>query len=417
MTKNFNIEKLYQIIFFLINPILGFISSLYYLLKTDKKLNILSISLSISLIFIYFPIMYDTSSNFYVSESLKVDSFFERNFYNNFIVYIQTNLYLEYMTVIFLLTTFILFIWFYVFDYYKKSTSDNKTMILLTIFVFSSIIYRNILDLNRFYFAISIIFILFFIVNIKKTNINIILELFILLLAIYIHSAVALIVIFYYLSKVKINRYLYLIYFFTMLFFTVFNELLLSSVIPYIVLIDESLADKMDIYTSSTSAWGNGGMRILLLLLRVVELPLILLLLSLAFYLLKKNKDSSESRFLLLFGPSIFPFIPYITFYERFSITFFLFCSFIVYKLILSYKKNLILYTILFLFLLRNLLINFGLYGMIFTSDYSNVLPDQDKKIQMISKLFYYPTPLLAWIENNGYSNFYIKKESLRGRN
>ncbi|MDI9694251.1 hypothetical protein QM268_18205, partial [Acinetobacter baumannii] len=58
--------KRYNIINFCftsINPILGFFSSLYSILKLKDASLFFSISLA--LICIYFPIMYDTSVNFY----------------------------------------------------------------------------------------------------------------------------------------------------------------------------------------------------------------------------------------------------------------------------------------------------------------------------------------------------------------
>ncbi|MER1759786.1 hypothetical protein, partial [Proteus mirabilis] len=72
---------------FLINPFLSFIYSLFIFIKKGNKISIF-FSLSLSLILIYFPIMYDTSNHFYYilnnKENLNID-FQENIFFNSYI--------------------------------------------------------------------------------------------------------------------------------------------------------------------------------------------------------------------------------------------------------------------------------------------------------------------------------------------
>ena len=69
------------------------------------------------------------------------------------------------------------------------------------------------------------------------------------------------------------------------------------------------------------------------------------------------------------------------------------------------------------LFIFRFLIYNILIYGAIYTSRYNSVLPNEEKKIEMSMKPIFYPTILLLNIGEYGYSNQYIKDNSLRGKN
>ena len=104
------------------------------------------------------------------------------------------------------------------------------------------------------------------------------------------------------------------------------------------------------------------------------------------------------------------------TLYNRFSIALFLLSAFVIYMSILQNKRNdYILILILILIILRFFFVNFIWYGTVFTTEYNHVLPNHTKKIDMLYKPLYFPTPILLDVETYGYSNTYIYNESMRG--
>lgn len=70
--KNITLNKInfIGVLFFLINPLISLFYSLVFFIK--KQECVLALSLTISLIFIYQPLMYDTSSNFFLTYIMKL---------------------------------------------------------------------------------------------------------------------------------------------------------------------------------------------------------------------------------------------------------------------------------------------------------------------------------------------------------
>jgi len=413
----FKIEYLFQFIAFILNPFLGLLSSLYYMFKKDRFVNAFTASLSISLIFIYLPIMYDCSSRFYLYFYQQKSSFLEINLYNKIIIFLHQLFHIEYMSVIYLYTTFIFYIWFFIFKYYKKYADSNKIILLMMIYFISSILYRNIMDLERFYLAVSILLLTIFIVEYKIIKMKALTILTIFFTSTLIHTGAFLLLPIFFISKINLNIKLLAILPILALVFSTNSYYYLSLLLdtPVFTLIDGQTMHLMKAYIDPNSIWGSKNMRYSLVFLRYIELPLMFLIYYKGLILLK-NKDSLAIRMVLLLMILAIVFLPYVTLYERFSTTFFIFSIFIIYPVILKKKQDLLLYIILILFIIRFLFINYHIYGMIFTEKYNNVLPNENKKIEMILKPFYYPSVLLLWIDTNGYSDSYIRRESRRGK-
>ena len=417
MNKLFKTEGILQFILFLINPFLGLLSSLYYMFKKSSSFNALSAALSLSLIFIYLPIMYDSSSRFYLYYYQQKSLFLDVDLYNKIIIFLHQLFNVQYMSVIYLYTVFIVYMGFFIFKYYKGYADSNKTIILMCIYLISSILYRNIMDLERFYLGVSIILFTLFLIENKIKKINFILITIISLLAVSIHSGVFLVIVLFLIARVNFNlKILKILPILAFIFASnSFYYLSLLLELPIFSFVDSQTMHLIQSYIDPNSIWGSKDVRFSLIILRYIEVFLLILIYYKGVELLK-NQNTLGIKITLLLAIVVIIFLPYVTLYERYSTTFYIFSIFIVYPHILEKRNNLFIYLVLFLFILRSLFVNYHIYGIIFTKEYNDILPNEDKKIEMILKPFYYPTPILLWIEENGYSDAYIKRESTRGK-
>lgn len=413
--------KIHQLFLFLINPLLGLSYSFILMLRKSSNFSPIIIASSISLIFVYLPLMYDTSSNYYRTYLITYRQFYEPKVYNLIAYYLNYYFDVQYMTVVLIYTIFILFIWFSIFNYFKKitilSTQDYYFMLA---FVFLIVIYRNIMDLNRFYLAISIILFLLYYIE-KNKNINKLLFFTISSMAVIIHpGTIPLVLLLYIVYFINLSYMFFLLLPFVSLVFALFSYQILDFIMNQFASLffsPHTLALYQN-YASVNSQWGAGHIRKALIYIRYIEVFLMLLFYYIGLKLLKENIDTSIGiKFTLIFFPIVIVVLPFLTMYERYSIAFFVFSSFIFYHYIVQKKyKSFVALTVISLLLVRFLFINLFLYGNIFTSEYNNIILDENKKIELMLKPLYYPTPLLLWIEVNGYSDEVIAKISVRGK-
>jgi hypothetical protein len=416
-----NRYTIYQVLALLFNPFINFILSLYYMFK-GKKINVFLFSLSIAIILIYSPIMYDTAFNFVLNEIYKSNFsnyFTDIKFYNSIILILEKQLSVNYMTIMLGTYIIIIYIWIHISLTYAKSTIFNWQYQYILIIMLSFIIFRNVTDINRFYLSISLIFFLFFYLNnIKKkySLLTYLLIIFILFISISMHSGssfiIFLMLLSYFISNNTIYKKLPLLF----LFLFLFSNLFLNSIIHSGILsafFEETQIGKVTKYVS-VSEFGQAKIQGRAIIIRAIEVLLFILIYIKGLTLLN-NKNTFLIRLALLSILFCLLFFNYRTLYERYSLLALLFSSFIYYQTILINKKDLLLTLLLVLFILRSIAINIGVYGYIFTSDYNHVLPNENNKMEMFWKPFYYPSFILIDIEDNGYSNKYIKKESIRG--
>lgn len=423
MNKKFSTNIIFQYLLLLLNPFLSFIFSFYLLFFKNRKKSVFVIAISISLIFVYFPIMYDTSSNFYLQIASSYSSHFfdELKIYNIFILYIEEELNLEYMHVILLFATISIYIWFYIFSKYLKQVLDQKTLFFMIIVVFSSLIYRNIMDLNRFYLATSIILLLVYTIEIEKINnkyLKILIILFTSYISINIHISMALLLFLYFITYLPIKKNIYYILPFLALILNFISGILFEQffmIQSFLGIQDTEVVDKIGRYTGSSFEWGANALNRIDYFQRIIEIPLLFIIYYLGINQLDKQKRNKHIKFTLLLASVVLFLLSYKALYERYIIVFFLFSIFLIYPLIIDNVRKNIIKVILCFYILRFLTINILMYGVIFTENYNNVLPNEEKKIEMLLKPLYYPTFLLFDITTNGYSNAYIKKESRRG--
>ena len=404
-----------QIISFLVNPFIGFLSSLYYLRKINTQVNLYIFALSLGLIFIYFPIMYDTSVNFYYTESAIYQNinFDIWHLYQKVYVYTSKFLTYSFMSLIYFYIVIILFIWTKIFEHYKNMASTKAQVSAMFLFFIFSILYRNIMDLNRFSLAASLSLFVLYLININKEKINY-KAAFLAILSIFIHPAV-IVVYFIYVISISIKSIkIYQIIFVTSLGIGFLGQSIIDMFSSHLSVF--AVFEKADNYTRTGYAFGTGSMNIDQIIIRGIQIPLTILIFFKGIDLLKNKDTSLNIRVTLLLASVSVALMSFITLYERYTIVFLLFSTFIMYRSLLSFKLDKVLKLILLLFFLRFILFNFVVYGRIFTSYYNPVLPDESKKIEMVLKPFYMPTILLLNINNYGYSNAYIQAESQRGK-
>lgn len=414
-------SSVYQLLFFLINPVLGLISSIYYMFKINTTINIFSMALSIALIFIYMPLMFDMSTHFYIYYYSLANTYAEIDFYDFIIKNLHIFFGFEFMFMMLLSTFFIIFVWLYIYNTNILKITSKQELILMSLFVLSFFIYRNIMDLQRFYLAVFFFLLYIFYIDHEKIKVEkykIFRLLLISIITFYIHPASLVFTVLYLISQLSISKYvLYILPIITLIIgnysFELMNFILNLS---FVNIINPKYISSIQFYIDPNTEWGGGKLVLLLLMLRFIEFPLMLLLYYKGLKLLDIQKDDITIKFTMLLMSVVFMTFLYTTLYERYSGAFFIFSLFIVYKSITHLKKDIVIYLIIGLYIIRNIFINYFIYGWIFTSVYNNILPNEGKKIEMLSKPFYYPTVLLLWIDNNGYSDKYIRKESTRGR-
>ncbi len=200
---NMRMRKLTVIsaIFLSINPVLAFIFSLLNLFKRGKSVFVFSLSLSI--IFIYFPIMFDTSSNFFVYYYHATKDIFD--------IYTYMPSYLEsygFNYIQFILISIFLTVYSWSKICVNNAFGDNKVPLrVFFIVLLCSFHYRDLMDLNRNITAYALVFLYLFYVKDRFKYSILVLPAFIVL-TFYIHLSVIVIWFFYFISrfiKIKIK--------------------------------------------------------------------------------------------------------------------------------------------------------------------------------------------------------------------
>jgi len=421
MKNKFIISKyvMLQYLAFLLNPLLSLIVSFFYLIKKSSKVSIIILSMSIALIFIYLPLMYDTSSNFYMNASAlyNLESVFNLRLYNMIPLYLKESFDIQFMTVIFFYSSFILYIWFSILLHYKQYAKSNQVIYFLIAFTFLSLIYRDIMDLNRFYLATSLFLLFLYLYEVKKKKYSLIYIILFSILGMQIHTAFLLFIVLFIVSNNISNLFFYKVYPFVMIILSLFSVkiFLLLFNLP-ILNIQPELFNMIEGYFSANNKWGAAYIDAGHILLRIIEVILILIIYYIGILRLKDNKKDTVVKFTLLLAGLVLFLLKFNALYERYSLAFFLFSILLIYSNIIKKKKVSLRYiSIIVLMLIRFLFINFFIYGIIFTSDYSKILKNEEKKNEMMVKPLYYPTILLLNVKEHGYSDTYISKESTRG--
>ncbi|EOX5954295.1 EpsG family protein [Providencia rettgeri] len=344
--------------------------------------------------------MYDTSANFFLS--LYSEHY---NLYNLIPTKLRGWFSIDYYYSVLLYTSIIFYCWFKPISHLSKNVTNRTSLNILIIISFLSIIYRDIMDLNRFYLSISIsIYYLYYIRSQHKSFLTL---LFFLFLSVLTHSFSIVIFVSYFISSIFNNKSLYSYYILTCLIIGVFFGNLTQSVV--LSILHYSGLDISLVYFGEGS-WGHNEYSNNTLLRKILEctIVLVLSLTSLRYKQRESKKDINVNLILILSGICLL-FFSFKTLFERAFISL---CLYSIYLFTLNIKNNILKYLILLLFAFRFIMINFVRYGDVFLSGHTDVLPDFNSKIEVQLKPLYYPTPFLLDIDN-GYSDEFIIKNSI----
>ncbi|WP_417119347.1 EpsG family protein [Proteus terrae] len=403
----FNTYNILNILSFFINPVLSLLFSIILLIN-KKKVSIILLSLSISLILVYQPLMYDTSSNFYLYYYQKGDSLY------NLIAQFLHNLYgLDYYHIIFFYTFIIIYTWFKPILFHINRSSNNKIYFLIILLSIASLSYRNIMDLNRTMLSISISFYYIFYINYKHKD-NLLNFILFSIISLLIHPVSIIIYIFLLLSKKIKSINMYILY----ILFCFFIGLFFSSVIKNISSVtssyDNYIFNTISYYLNSEK-WGEINYTFNFLLRKIIELTICLLTIYISFK--EKKKNNNQNNFLynliILISGICLLFMDFKTFFERIFLILNLF-----YISLYFYKKSLNITDIILsiLIIIYFFSINFIVYGKVFNTEYNEIIPNNESRFSIQIKPFYYPTIYLLNIDN-GYSDEYISTHSTWGNN
>lgn len=382
----------------MINPIVGFIVSMYYSLVGHKKV-FFPLSISIVILYSYFPVLWDTRNNFYAIEYWGQ---YQNNFYNIMYVYLKKWFNLNYITFVFGCSVAISGIWnklFYESFKGRETTFDKFTNVSLVIVFLLFFEFRYFFDIQRTFLAI--------VVSLFGSSIihrNKFFGFAIYVFAFFIHPFSLFIPIAFILSSVfyQIGKPLVLLVFFLILGFSFRPFLLeilnilksLGAVSDLVVRVDNYISNDSRIYSSDFSFY-------LVYIIRLSIIFFVVLLYS-------SYSDSFLYKNSVVIVCMSFIFISNDVFFERFYIliTLMFYLMFIRLKI----KKSHSVF-VLMLFLFSFSLNNLNTLRIVFSDKYNEVIPNESFKFEMACKPVYLFTPLLLSYDFFGYSNDVILKE------
>lgn len=389
----------------LINPFLGFFSSLFDILK--QRDSCIFFAFSLAIIAVYFPIMYDTSNNFYVAYFLQYNPSllgFSQP-YISIPSYLMQNYGIDFYYFIFFNIFFVIYTWSKIVSKFFYNSRLNYTFIFIFIFLVFTFNYRDLLDLNRNIFSYSILFYYIFLIK----NKNILSFLIFALLSCWFHSSALIIVVLYLISNLKFD--------YRLNYFILFSSLGMGVILPNFISNLESILVNIPVFGASLNYYLYGedfGVQVFsmgTLLKKILNCSIIFLVCVIVNNNIKNYGNDKLQQFILLIGCVSLLFFSFVTFFERFNLAFNFAFIYILSKNISLNAKIAIAFLVFF----RSICVYFLIYFPIFLGDYSGVM-DNKTKNEMIIKPFYYPTLFLLDIHNNGYSDEVISSSVIWGR-
>jgi EpsG family len=390
----------------LINPFLGFFSSLLDILRLRN--SCLYFAFSLALIAIYFPIMPDTASNFYkayyslnssyglsiLEPYIFIPSYFMRNFGVDFYYFIFFNVF------------FIIYVWSKIIVLVFSKSEIKHSIFFVAIFLLLTFNYRDLMDINRSFLAYSFIF--YYIFLVKQKNF---LKLALLFsLSVLFHSSSLIIIVFYFISQLNLNYRYNVILLFLSILIGLFLPSLISSV--------EGLVSKIPLLGGQISYYIYGetyGVQVFstgTLLKKTLNCVIVFFACFMGIISLKKNGHDKILQFMVYLGCFLLFFSSFVTFFERMNLAFNFLIIYLFYKNISQFGK----YFLTFLVFFRSFCVYLLIYFPIFFIDHSDVMSKEENKTEMILKPVIYFTPFLLDIHDNGYSDNFIINNVIWGR-
>tara|TARA_B100000963_G_scaffold281628_1_gene250158 strand:- start:13926 stop:15164 length:1239 start_codon:yes stop_codon:yes gene_type:complete len=381
----------------------------YYLFLITKFIkgeipNILIFTFSIALLLTYGPIMFDVSSNFHIAILSEFENPYENyTFYNQIIIFLMNSLGLQFNSIM------LIFYWFCLYSTFMLFLKNsNNPIFILFILILISLVFRNIVDLNRNYtaFILAIYSIIFF------RNNKLIFSFAAFVLALSIHISCVVFFILYLISRIKALQSLrwmtYLIYGFLFTLGYFFLDFLQFGFFG-------NEGTRISMYFSDSSTFGRNVVG-RLLYLRVYD---VLFFIILTYLILKNFNKLNEKQTAILFISFVAVCVAlffYRTLFERMHIMAILVLFLFLSRNINFINERFVKGLVFSYFLSRFILINVFLYSHVFSEEYNHIFKDHDLKMEFLIKPLYVPTILLLDYQSNGYSDEVLMTNLERGK-
>lgn len=381
----------------------------YYLFLITKFIkgeipNILIFTFSIALLLTYGPIMFDVSSNFHIAILSEFENPFESySFYHQIIIFLMNSLGFQFNFIM------LIFYWFCLYSTFMLFLKNsNNPLFILFILILISLVFRNIVDLNRNYtaFILAIYSVMFF----RKDKLIFSFAAFVLALSIHISSIMLFIL--YLISRIKVLQSLrwatIFIYGFLFAIGYFFLDFLQSGLFGNEI-------TRVSMYFSDSSIFGRNVVG-RLLYLRVYD---VLFFIIFTYLILKNFNNLNDKQTAILFLSFVAVCITlffYRTLFERMHIMGILVLFLFLSSNINFINERFVKGVVFSYFLSRFILINVLLYSHVFSEEYNHIFRDHDLKMEFLIKPLYVPTILLLDYQSNGYSDEILMTYLERGK-
>ena len=397
--------SLLSIVLLAINPVISLICTL--LSMTKGKMNVFVFSFSLALIFTYFPIMFDTASNFYVYAYSESKEIFD--VYTILPQYLKSD-HFNYIEFILISVFITIYSWSKICSYNYSSAAGKKLVVFLLI-LFFTFHYRDLMDLNRNITAYAVVFLYIFYFKDRYKKGFLALPAFIVL-SFYIHLSVIILWFLFLISRVvRLNTRL--------CYFLIFMSAVLGISMPYIMpalqgifsLIPGPIGSRIYFYIYGSEF----GVQVFSLGQALQKIFNFLIIFSAGIYALKLKKTTENKRdiqdlnFILMLISITMIVLMYMTLFERLNLaTNFLYA----FLLIKCYRDIVLTRLIISLIVIRSLVINFVIYIPLILFHSAGVFNESTDIIGFALKPLYTNT-LYLLDYSNGYSDIYMLKHLL----
>lgn len=397
-------HNLPQIIFYAINPFISLLYSFALMTKKEKDCSFY-FAISLATIIVYFPIMFDTSSNFFVYYFDIDRSLF--SIYTIAPTYMKRYLGVDYYYFIILSLIVIFYTWLKITKSSFYKTNYKKSWLYWIVITIFSFTYRDVMDLNRNILSFSVAFFYILYLERERGKSNLLMTLLFIFLSLSIHMSSLIIWIAYLAAKkIRFKRQVWYIVVILSLvigfalpqFIGLFSGLIQSIGGPLGARINEYLYGD----TFGVQSYSGIGQ----ILKKALNVCLIFSTSLYACYSMKNvDNKSLHITFIILAAFGLF-FLQFVTFFERINLAI---CFMFGFILIESNKAILFKNCIILMIVFRSIYLNFFFYFPLIFFHYESVLKKEAPSLYLATKPFYMPTFYLLNMDN-GYSDEYLIK-------
>lgn len=375
---------------FFFSPVLN-IASCIVMLLNRVRVSYLSLSFSIALVYMYFPLLWDVKNNFYRINIRPEDGL---NFYT-YLIYALINYFgLPFYVAFFLLTALLVSI---VAILLGKEVDDIRTSksyfyFAITLALYFSIFeYRQVVDLQKTTLAL-VVFLLFFHVNNSWHKV------FLLFLSVFVHPFVLLLICCGIFVRYFHSRYLYIFFLMASLLFGMFFY---ESAITVIAKAQSIFPERVVGYMlAEPSRFSSQLVAYFVKYLRVLTLLVIACI-----FLGCQYFEEYSARFVVFVCCLAMLFSFNEVFLERLYLAAVVIAIYFSIKIRIDVKH---LFVVAFFILVNSSIHGFYTMKVVFSDSHYPVVQSHDGKVDIFERIFYYPTVVLFCMDSLGYSDRFI---------